>query len=202
VHRPRDVEETGAIAASRAAPRPARCDPARGALHRWRTELPEDRAMVTASRFLARLFTVLALASGAGAARGADSAPSKPVDPDLAAARKALEAKDWPGAAKLLEKAAARDASNPDVYTLLGFAERNRGNTDAAFAHYEKALRLDPKHLGAHEYVGEAYLMVGNLAKAEEHLKALDKLCFFSCEEYRDLKRSIAEYKQKHADAR
>jgi Flp pilus assembly protein TadD len=157
--------------------------------------------MPTSSRFLVRLFAALVLAGAPAAAFASDMrAPDPPVDPDLAAGRKALEAKDWPGAIKLLEKAAAKNASNPDVYTLLGFAERNRGNTDVAFAHYEKALRLDPKHLGAHEYVGEAYLMVGNLEKAEEHLKALDKLCFFSCEEYRDLKRSIAEYKKKHAD--
>ncbi|HEY6004983.1 MAG TPA: tetratricopeptide repeat protein [Anaeromyxobacter sp.] len=153
-----------------------------------------------------RIGAALALACASAAALASDmrspDPPAKPVDPNLAAGRKAIEAKDWPGAIQLLEKAAARDASNPDVHTLLGFAERNRGNTEVAFAHYERALKLDPKHLGAHEYVGEAYLMVGNLAKAEEHLKALDKLCFFSCEEYRDLKKSIAEYKQKHADAR
>jgi Flp pilus assembly protein TadD len=158
--------------------------------------------MSTSSRSLVRLLTVLVLACGVAAARGSDSPPAKPVDPDLAAARKAIDAKDWPEAIRLLERAAVREGSNPDVYTLLGFAERNRGNTDLAFTHYEKALKLDPSHRGAHEYVGEAYLMVGNLAKAEEHLAALDKLCFFSCEEYRDLKKSIAEYKKKHADGR
>ena len=62
------------------------------------------------------------------------------------------------------------------------------------FKHYGEALRIDPKHKGAHEYVGEAYLLVGNVAKAKEHLAALDKLCFFSCEEYRDLKKAIQEY--------
>jgi Flp pilus assembly protein TadD len=153
-----------------------------------------------------RIAAAFALACAAAAALASDvrapDPPAKPVDPDLAAGRKAIEAKDWPAAIRLLEKAAARDASNADVYTLLGFAERNRGNTGVAFAHYERALKLDPGHRGAHEYVGEAYLMVGNLAKAEEHLEALDKLCFFSCEEYRDLKKSIAEYKRKHAEAR
>jgi Flp pilus assembly protein TadD len=156
----------------------------------------------------ASLRSVLSLAAAlaiSGPALGSDmrsETPAKPVDPDVASARKSIDRKDWPEAIRLLERAAERNQKDADVYTLLGFAERNRGNTDAAFAHYEKALALDPKHLGAHEYVGEAYLMVGNLAKAEEHLKALDKLCFLSCEEYRDLKKSIAEYKKKHAEPR
>jgi DNA-binding SARP family transcriptional activator len=67
-------------------------------------------------------------------------------------------------------------------------------NMDVVFKHYTEALRLDPRHRGAHEYIGEAYLMVGNLAKAREHLAALDKLCFFTCAEYRDLKRAIQRY--------
>jgi hypothetical protein len=39
--------------------------------------------------------------------------------------------------------------------------------------------------------------MVGNVAKAKEHLSTLDKLCFFPCVEYTDLKKSIAEYEKK-----
>ncbi len=65
------------------------------------------------------------------------------------------------------------------------------------FKHYNEALRIDPDHRGAHEYLGEAYLMVGNLAKAKEHLSVLDKLCFFPCDEYSDLKKAIADYERK-----
>jgi hypothetical protein len=65
------------------------------------------------------------------------------------------------------------------------------------FKHYNEALRIDPKHRGAHEYIGEAYLMVNNLPKAKEHLGALDKLCFFPCSEYTELKNAIAAHEQK-----
>lgn len=51
---------------------------------------------------------------------------------------------------------------------------------------------------GSHEYVGETYLLAGNLPKTEEHLAALDKLCFFPCAEYHDLKAAIAAYRAKH----
>ena len=35
------------------------------------------------------------------------------------------------------------------------------------------------------------------LAKAEEHLAALHKICLIPCEEYEDLKKKIAEYRGK-----
>src|SRR4051812_39361538 len=126
-----------------------------------------------------------------------DDPPLSPTDPDYAQAQKAINAKDWDTAVKFLTQAVSRDDKNPDLYNSLGYAERNRGNMESAFSYYEKALILNPKHLGAREYMGEAYLLTGNLAKAEEQLAALNKLCFFSCLEYRELKEKVAEYKQK-----
>lgn len=124
---------------------------------------------------------------------GSWSAPS--VDADYDAAVKAIKAEEWNKAIELLNKSVARNDKNADAYNLLGYATRKGGNVQAAFKHYERALALDPKHRGAHEYVGEAYLTVGNVAKAEEHLARLDKLCTFGCSEYRELKTAIAVYK-------
>jgi DNA-binding SARP family transcriptional activator len=70
------------------------------------------------------------------------------------------------------------------------------------FKHYNEALAIDPRHREAHEYLGEAYLMVGNLAKAKEHLAQLDKICFFPCSEFSELKNAIGDYERKHAAAR
>ncbi len=115
---------------------------------------------------------------------------------DYVAGRKAAEAKDWKNAIRLLGKAELQDDRNPDLQNLLGYAYRNSGNFDLAFKHYEKALALNPRHRGAHEYVGEAYLLVGNLVKAEEHLQALREICLIPCEEYADLKAKIDEYRK------
>jgi len=38
-------------------------------------------------------------------------------------------------------------------------------------------LQLNPRHRGAHEYIGEAYLMANNLNKAEEHLGRPAAIC-------------------------
>src|SRR5262249_18742651 len=101
----------------------------------------------------------------------------------------------------LLESYSARaNANGGDAYAenWLGFSYRKSGKLDQAFVHYDRALAIDPKHRGVHEYVGEAYLMVDNVAKAEEHLKVLDQLSFMPCDEYTQLKRSIARYKSEH----
>jgi Flp pilus assembly protein TadD len=149
------------------------------------------------------MILVLGLALALPGLARADSGSSggmytAPADPDFDRAKKEIKAKNWVAAIALLKKAEARDPANAEIENQLGFAERNRGDLDAAFKYYERALALDPKHRGAHEYVGEAYLMTGNLAKAEEHLAVLKKLCFFPCEEYTELKAAIAKYKQQH----
>ena len=119
------------------------------------------------------------------------------LDPDFAAGEAALQAKNWNVAIRSLSSAALRDTRNADIQNHLGYAYRHTGQMDLAFKHYGRALELDPRHRGAHEYVGEAYLIVNNLAKAEEHLAALHKICLIPCEEYEDLKKCIVEYRRR-----
>jgi tetratricopeptide (TPR) repeat protein len=153
---------------------------------------------------LAVLLGALALsgqpAVAAGGGGGESAAPPIPEDPNYVAGKRAVEAKNWDAALDAFNKAAAKDPRDANVQNYLGYTYRKMGQFDLAFKHYEEALRLNPRHRGAHEYMGEAYLMVNNLPKAEEQLKQLDSLCFFGCEEYTDLKKAIAEYKQKVAN--
>ena len=121
------------------------------------------------------------------------------VDPDFAAGRAAIDAKDWQAAIRAFSSAALRDTRNADIQNYLGYAYRQTGQMDLAFKHYERALQLNPRHRGAHEYVGEAYLAVNNLPKAEAHLAALKNICLIPCEEYSDLEKAIAEYRRKAA---
>ena len=137
------------------------------------------------------LFLALALSGWAAIAAMTESVSAPTAS--------APEAKNWRAALDAFNKVVATDPGNANAHNFLGYAYRKSGKLDLAFKHYEEALRLDPKHRGAHEYLGEAYLMVNNLAKAEEHLKVLDRLCLFGCEEYDDLKKAVAEFRQKAA---
>ena len=80
----------------------------------------------------------------------------------------------------------------PTCRTWLGYAYRHEGKYDVAFDHYRAALQLDPKHRGAHEYIGETYLLTGNKAKAREHLAALERICGTQVRGVPDLQKAIA----------
>ena len=143
---------------------------------------------------------LLGLITGRPAAALADpSEGSASADPDFATGRAAVEAKNWPVAIRAFSSAELRDTRNADIQNYLGYAYRHTGQMDLAFKHYRRALELDPRHRGAHEYIGEAYLLTNDLANAEVHLAALEKICLIPCEQYDDLKKAIAEYRRKAA---
>ena len=142
------------------------------------------------------------LAGAAGGGGGDTPSPSwsaKSEDPVVKTAQAAIAAGDYASAQLALKVALAADPGNADLHNLYAYALRKGPNPDMdlVFKHYQEALRIDPKHRGAQEYIGEAYLMVNNLPKAKEHLAALDKLCFFGCSEYTELKKAIAAYEAK-----
>jgi Flp pilus assembly protein TadD len=142
----------------------------------------------------------LALLPGTTQAASTDESPKEgQLDPDYAAGKAAIVAKDWNAAIRSLSSAALRDTRNADIENYLGYAYRQSGQLPLAFTHYQRALQLDPRHRGAHEYIGEAYLMANNLPKAEEHLAALQRICLIPCEEYEDLKKAVAEYRGRAA---
>ena len=144
---------------------------------------------------------MLSFASAAALAAdtGPTVVPTTPKDATLERARAAIAQQDWKGAQSILRDAVAREPKNADYHNLYAYATRKGPNPDMSlvFKEYNEALAINPQHKGAHEYLGEAYLMVGNVAKAKEHLAQLDKLCLFSCSEFTDLKKSIAAYETK-----
>lgn len=137
-----------------------------------------------------------ALAAGGGGDSTSTSVPSKPVDPNFARAKQMIEARDYRNALPLLQQVVQKDPRNADAYNLMGYAMRSSGDANASLQYYQQALAIDPRHLGAHEYIGEAYLMLNRPQDAEQHLARLDSLCVFGCSEYRQLKAAIANYKQ------
>ena len=143
------------------------------------------------------LVTSVALTLSAAAfGMGADSGSSdKPVDPEYARAKAMVEAKNYAAALPVLQQVVAKNPKNADAYNLLGYATRKSGNPNGSLQYYTTALQIDPKHLGANEYLGEAYLMLDRPKEADQQLARLDSLCMFGCAEYRALKAAIADYK-------
>ena len=134
-------------------------------------------------------------AGGGGGGSDQPASSSKPVDPAYGQAKAMIEAKNYSGALPLLQQVVAKNPKDADAYTLIGYATRKSGDANGSLQYYQYALNLDPKHIGAHEYIGEAYLMLDRPAEAEQHLARLDSLCVFGCTEYKTLKTAVANYK-------
>ncbi len=153
--------------------------------------------------FVVRFRACLLVAALAGFASlaAADPEDSDPDlakrDQDYAAGKEAAERKDWAEAVKLYQRAEKRHPDQADLQNSLGYAYRNLKQFDLAFKHYKRAIEIDPRHRGAHEYIGEAYLMTGDLKSAEVHLAALRKICLLPCEELTDLERAVEKYRGK-----
>ena len=132
---------------------------------------------------------------------GAASAAATPTTLAVSAgasyekAKTLITAKDWTGAVAALLEADKLQPNNADVQNLLGYSNRKLGNLDKALAYYATALKIDPTHVGAHEYLGETYLMLNNPVKAKAELASLKKLCGVKCEQYLDLSKALASYK-------
>ncbi len=131
-------------------------------------------------------------------AAGEDSfKPAVTEDADYKAGKAAIEKEDWKKAISAMESVSRKYRDEAAAYNWLGYAYRKSGDLNRAFQNYNYALRLDPKHRGAHEYIGEAYLLKKDTANAEKHLKILEGLCGKTCEEYQDLEKAIVAFKAK-----
>ncbi len=128
------------------------------------------------------------------------STPGLNTNVNYLAAKKAIANEDYRKAVPLLKKADQDFENHADVLNLLGYSYRKMKDFELALQYYQRALQIEPEHRGANEYLGELYLETRKLAKAEERLQVLDKVCIFGCEEYDDLREAIATYKKKHGN--
>jgi tetratricopeptide (TPR) repeat protein len=142
---------------------------------------------------LIALTLTLALAPLPLLAMGTDSNPQQ--SDAYTQAKELIEAEKYAEAVPLLEQSLLEKGDYADALNLLGFAHRKLGDAGKGLAYYRKALALEPEHLGANEYLGELYLEMKDLKKAEERLAVLKSACD-DCEELEDLEEAVAAYKK------
>ena len=143
---------------------------------------------------LPRRFVGAALAAIAltGVAHAADIQPAMPMPPNLAKVRAAIKARNYDAALTDL-RVMETTTKTADVYNLMGFCLRKKGDRPQAMTYYNKALELDPNHKGALEYQGELFVEMGQLPRARENLAKLSRLCPSGCEEQEDLQDAIGK---------
>ena len=136
-----------------------------------------------------------ASSDGSSSSSGSDSgsysnSTSESQDP-FAKAYQLIAGKKYAEAYKELKSVDAPNKSD-DLNNLLGFTARKSGNLEAAAKYYDKALELNPKHVGALQYQGELFITLGEIEKAKQNLEKIGKLCWlFPCSEEKLLETAI-----------
>ena len=103
--------------------------------------------------------------------------------------------KRYEKAKKLLVQSNKNFPNKADTLNYLGFTTRKLGDFENGEKFYLQGLKIDPKHIGINEYLGELYVATDRHNLAVERLEVL-KGC--GCEEYDQLKAVIAGEKSKY----
>jgi Flp pilus assembly protein TadD len=111
---------------------------------------------------------------------------SKPPEPVPAEITQLIDTEQYDKAEKELKLFVRKEKKNADAWNWLGYSQRSIGDLEGSLKSYKTALRLDRKHLGANEYLGELYIMLGEMKKAKKQLKKLAKYCG-DCEQHQKL---------------
>jgi Flp pilus assembly protein TadD len=119
------------------------------------------------------------------------SVAAKNLSTELTKIRSLIEAKNFSAALSALQAADKTFPNNADINNLLGYSARNLKQYKPAATYYAKALKIDPKHLGALEYQGELFMLTKKTSEAKKNLAKLKSLCGVNCGEYIDLKKAI-----------
>ena len=84
-----------------------------------------------------------------------------------------------------------KDPNTKEALNYRGYATRKLGRTDEGISWYKKSVALDPKYAKVREYLGEAYVIKGQIDLAKEQLMTIKSICGTTCEEYQDLHEAI-----------
>ncbi|HEY2446771.1 MAG TPA: tetratricopeptide repeat protein [Rhizomicrobium sp.] len=135
---------------------------------------------------------LLAMGGGGGGYGGGFNSMSMPTKlDDYSVALRLIRHEKYADAIPYLDKAVAERPHNADILNYLGYTHRMVGDYPGSLAWYQKALTEDPDHKGAHEYLGELYLNMHDVASARAQLAELVRLCPDSCDERDTLTKSI-----------
>jgi tetratricopeptide (TPR) repeat protein len=170
---------------------------AASAMRRPGMRYPEVIRFTGTLLFLVALALLLYAGTAFGAGSDSSSSDSPPSVADMIDdAEDHIDDEEYGDAIALLEKARREEPHNPDILNWLGYSHRKLGDYETSLDLYLAALAEDPDHLGANEYLGELYLLMDDLPKAEERLAVLANACGSDCEEYEELFEVIEEYKE------
>ena len=82
---------------------------------------------------------------------------------------------------------------------MIGFTLRKLGRVDEAMGYYQRVLAAHPERTTTRQYLGEAFLQIGDVGRAREQLAEIGKRCGTACEDYQLLADEIARFEARRA---
>jgi tetratricopeptide (TPR) repeat protein len=151
--------------------------------------------MMTRTNLISGLagIAILATIPVAAWAMGSTSTDSAAEPDPYKQAQSLIDDDKYQEAIPVLQKLIKDKGAYADALNLLGYSYRKSGDPKDALDYYNQALAMEPKHLGANEYMGELYLEMKMPDKAKERLAVLKSACG-NCSEYKELASKINQY--------
>ena len=118
---------------------------------------------------------------------------------DLANSKTKDAQKKFKKALESAQEAVRLDPKYHEAWNLVGYTSRKLGNYDDALRAYQSCLDIKPDYAPAREYLGEAYVELGQIDKAREQLAMLDHQ--EATEEAKTLKSMIDAWTAAHPDS-
>jgi tetratricopeptide (TPR) repeat protein len=86
-----------------------------------------------------------------------------------------------------------RNPNTAEALNYRGYATRKLGRVDEGIGYYLRSVSMDRRYAQVREYLGEAYVVKGDLASAKAQLRAIKGICGTNCEQYKHLAEAIAD---------
>jgi Tfp pilus assembly protein PilF len=129
--------------------------------------------------------------------------PKKPEvpfreDAGLISAEYYLSTGKYAQALSVLGGVIERHPGSADAYTYRGFAYQQLGDMKKARDNYNRAVTLNPTHLGANKYLASMFLSDGQLDRAVEQMQVIRLACgVLECQELTELEAEVNKFKTK-----
>ena len=135
-------------------------------------------------------------AKGKSKAKGKVKQKDSRLDQDQVYSVAYWQAKGGEYAAALATLRTAENQNDPRIQTMIGFTLRKLGHVDEAMGYYQRVLAAYPDRTTTRQYLGEAFLQIGDVARAREQLAEIASRCGVACEDYQLLAAEIARFER------
>jgi len=86
-----------------------------------------------------------------------------------------------------------RNPNTAEALNYRGYATRKLGRLDEGIDYYRRSVALDPRYPLVREYLGEAFVIKGDMGSAKAQLQAIKGICGTDCAQYKHLAAAIAD---------